>query len=116
VLVRAPWLGYEAAAVDLFTPGRWSRAPAALALGLILQRLPARRAGARGLRHCCFRPAVGRARPWTDCNQQNREPAQLQNMPRATGVRRAVAYNHAPAGLAKRRRQPERWRRGCAGL
>jgi aspartate-semialdehyde dehydrogenase len=39
VLVRAPWLGYEAAAVDLFTPAVVPAHPAALALGLLLERV-----------------------------------------------------------------------------
>jgi aspartate-semialdehyde dehydrogenase len=39
VLVRAPWLGSEAAAVDLFTPAIVPAHPAALALALLLERL-----------------------------------------------------------------------------
>jgi aspartate-semialdehyde dehydrogenase len=39
VLVRAPWLGWEAATVDLFTPAVVPAHPAALALGLVLERL-----------------------------------------------------------------------------
>src|ERR1035437_4206031 len=39
VLVRAPWLGWEAATVDLFTPAVVPAHPAALALGLLLERL-----------------------------------------------------------------------------
>ena len=39
VLVRAPWLGSEAAAADLFTPAVVPAHPAALALGLVLERL-----------------------------------------------------------------------------
>jgi aspartate-semialdehyde dehydrogenase len=39
VVVRAPWLGYEAAAVDLFTPAVVPAHPAALALALLLERL-----------------------------------------------------------------------------
>ncbi|MGA2350682.1 MAG: Asd/ArgC dimerization domain-containing protein [Terracidiphilus sp.] len=39
VLVRAPWLGSEAATVDLFTPAVVPAHPAALALGLVLDRL-----------------------------------------------------------------------------
>ena len=39
VLVRAPWLGSEAASPDLFTPAVVPAHPAALALGLLLDRL-----------------------------------------------------------------------------
>jgi aspartate-semialdehyde dehydrogenase len=39
VLVRAPWLGSEASAVDLFTPAVVPANPAALALALLLERL-----------------------------------------------------------------------------
>ncbi len=39
VLVRAPWLGSEIAAVDLFTPAVVPAHPAALALALLLERL-----------------------------------------------------------------------------
>ncbi len=39
VLVRAPWLGWEAATVDLFTPAVVPAHPAALALALLLERL-----------------------------------------------------------------------------
>jgi aspartate-semialdehyde dehydrogenase len=39
VLVRAPWLGSEAATVDLFTPAVVPAHPAALALALLFERL-----------------------------------------------------------------------------
>ena len=39
MLVRAPWLGSEAASPDLFTPAVVPAHPAALALGLLLDRL-----------------------------------------------------------------------------
>ena len=39
VIVRAPWLGSEAATVDLFTPAVVPAHPAALALALVLERL-----------------------------------------------------------------------------
>jgi aspartate-semialdehyde dehydrogenase len=39
VVVRAPWLGSEAASVDLFTPAVVPAHPAALALALVLERL-----------------------------------------------------------------------------
>jgi aspartate-semialdehyde dehydrogenase len=38
-LIRAPWLGTEAAAVDLFTPAVVPAHPAVIALALLLQRL-----------------------------------------------------------------------------
>jgi len=41
--------------------------PAALALGLILQRLHQPRRCARPSPRCCFRPASGAAPPWTNC-------------------------------------------------
>jgi aspartate-semialdehyde dehydrogenase len=50
VLVRAPWLGSEAAAADLFTPAVVPAHPAAVTLGLLLERVqqaaPVRFAGA----------------------------------------------------------------------
>lgn len=50
VLVRAPWLGTESATVDLFTPAVVPAHPAAVSLGLLLDRLqqtaPIRMAGA----------------------------------------------------------------------
>ncbi len=39
VLIRAPWLGTEAAAVDLFTPAIVPAHPAVIALALLLERL-----------------------------------------------------------------------------
>ncbi len=39
VIVRAPWLGSEASAVDLFTPAVVPANPAALAVALLLERL-----------------------------------------------------------------------------
>lgn len=39
VLVRAPWLGWEAATVDLFTPAVVPAHPAALVLALLLERV-----------------------------------------------------------------------------
>ncbi|MGH9560586.1 MAG: Asd/ArgC dimerization domain-containing protein, partial [Terracidiphilus sp.] len=39
VLIRAPWLGNEAAAVDLFTPAIVPAHPAVIALALLLERL-----------------------------------------------------------------------------
>jgi aspartate-semialdehyde dehydrogenase len=39
VLIRAPWLGTEAAAVDLFTPAIVPAHPAVIAIALLLQRL-----------------------------------------------------------------------------
>jgi aspartate-semialdehyde dehydrogenase len=39
VVIRAPWLGFEAATVDLFTPAVVPAHPAALALAVLLERL-----------------------------------------------------------------------------
>jgi aspartate-semialdehyde dehydrogenase len=39
VLIRAPWLGSESASVDLFTPAVVPAHPAAIALGLLLERI-----------------------------------------------------------------------------
>ena len=51
VLVRAPWLGTEAAAVDLFTPAIVPAHPAALALALLAGAPAAGLAGALCRRH-----------------------------------------------------------------
>ena len=51
VLVRAPWLGADSGAADLFTPAVIPAHPAAVALGLLLERVqqvaPVRMAGPR---------------------------------------------------------------------
>jgi aspartate-semialdehyde dehydrogenase len=92
VLVRAPWLGSEAATVDLFTPAVVPAHPAALALALLLERLqqaaPVRFAAATVLE-----PAseFGRA-AMDELHQQTVSLLSFQNMPRAIYDTQA-AYN-----------------------
>jgi aspartate-semialdehyde dehydrogenase len=92
VLVRAPWLGYEAAAVDLFTPAVVPAHPAALALGLILQRLH-QAAPVRAAFATLLLPSSewGRA-AMDELHQQTVSLLSFQNMPRAT-FDAQVAYN-----------------------
>ena len=92
VLVRAPWLGSEAATVDLFTPAVVPAHPAALVLALLLERLqqvaPVRFAAATVLE-----PAseFGRA-AMDELHQQTVSLLSFQNMPRAVYDAQA-AYN-----------------------
>ena len=92
VLVRAPWLGAEAATVDLFTPAVVPAHPAALALGLLLERIqqaaPVRFAGATLLE-----PAseFGRA-ALDELHQQTVNLLSFQGLPRAIYDAQA-AYN-----------------------
>lgn len=92
VLVRAPWLGTEAAAVDLFTPAIVPAHPAALALALLLERLqqaaPLRFAAATVLL-----PAseLGRA-AMDELHQQTVSLLSFQSLPRAIYDAQA-AYN-----------------------
>jgi len=92
VLVRAPWLGSEAAKVDLFTPAVVPAHPAALALALLLERLqqvaPVRTAFATLLE-----PAseFGRA-AMDELHQQTVSLLSFQGMPRAIYDAQA-AYN-----------------------
>lgn len=92
VLVRAPWLGTEAAAVDLFTPAIVPAHPAALALALLLERLqqaaPVRFAAATVLL-----PAseLGRA-AMDELHQQTVSLLSFQTLPRAIYDAQA-AYN-----------------------
>ena len=92
VLVRAPWLGTEAAAVDLFTPAVAPAHPAALALALLLERLgqaaPVRFAAATVLV-----PAseFGRA-AMDELHQQTVNLLSFQSLPRAVYDAQA-AYN-----------------------
>ncbi|MGA9671806.1 MAG: Asd/ArgC dimerization domain-containing protein [Terracidiphilus sp.] len=92
VLVRAPWLGSEAATVDLFTPAVVPAHPAALALALLLERLqqaaPIRFAAATVLE-----PASEFGREAMDeLHQQTVSLLSFQGMPRATYDAQA-AYN-----------------------
>jgi len=92
VLVRAPWLGSEAATADLFTPAVVPAHPAALALALVLDRLqlaaPVRFAAATVLE-----PAseFGRA-AMDELHQQTVSLLSFQGMPRAIYDAQA-AYN-----------------------
>jgi aspartate-semialdehyde dehydrogenase len=92
VLVRAPWLGSEAVTPDLFTPAVVPAHPAALALGLLLDRLqmaaPVRFAAATLLE-----PAsdFGRA-AMDELHQQTVALLSFQGLPRAIYDAQA-AYN-----------------------
>jgi len=92
VLVRAPWLGTEAAAVDLFTPAIVPAHPAAITLALLLERLhqaaPVRFAAATVLE-----PAseFGRA-AMDELHQQTVSLLSFQTIPRAN-YDAQVAYN-----------------------
>jgi aspartate-semialdehyde dehydrogenase len=97
VLVRAPWLGSaglgaEAAAADLFTPAVVPAHPAALALGMVLERLqqaaPVRFAAATVLEPAS---AFGRA-AMDELHQQTVSLLSFQGLPRAVYDAQA-AYN-----------------------
>ena len=96
VLVRAPWLGSEAATVDLFTPAVVPAHPAALVLALLLERLqqvaPVRFAAATVLE-----PAseFGRA-AMDELHQQTVSLLSFQNMPRAVYDAQAAAWVRTP--------------------
>ncbi len=83
VLIRAPWLGTEAAAVDLFTPAIVPAHPAVIAIALLLERLqqaaPIRFAAATVLE-----PAseFGRA-AMDELHQQTVNLLNFQSLPRA---------------------------------
>jgi aspartate-semialdehyde dehydrogenase len=83
VLIRAPWLGTEAAAVDLFTPAIVPAHPAVIAIALLLERLqqaaPIRFAAATVLE-----PAseFGRA-AMDELHQQTVSLLNFQSLPRA---------------------------------
>ena len=92
VLVRAPWLGTDGSAVDLFTPAVVPAHPAAVALALLLERLqqaaPVRFAAATVLE-----PAseFGRA-AMDELHQQTVSLLSFQGLPRAI-YDAQVAYN-----------------------
>ncbi len=92
VVIRAPWLGTEAAAVDLFTPAVAPAHPAALSLALLMDRLqqasPVRFAAATVLL-----PAseLGRA-AMDELHQQTVSLLSFQSLPRAV-YDAQVAYN-----------------------
>jgi aspartate-semialdehyde dehydrogenase len=92
VLVRAPWLGSEAAAADLFTPAVVPAHPAALALALVLERL--QQAGpVRAAFATLIEPAseFGRA-ALDELHQQTVNLLSFQALPRAVYDAQA-AYN-----------------------
>ena len=92
VLVRAPWLGSESAAVDLFTPAIAPAHPAAVALALLLERVqqtaPVRFAAATALA-----PAseFGRA-AMDELHQQTVNLLSFQGLPRES-FDAQIAYN-----------------------
>jgi len=92
VLIRAPWLGVEASAPDLFTPAIVPAHPAALALALLLERLqlaaPVKFAAATVLEPAS---AFGRA-AMDELHQQTVSLLSFQTLPRAVYDTQA-AYN-----------------------
>ncbi|MGD0941981.1 MAG: Asd/ArgC dimerization domain-containing protein [Terracidiphilus sp.] len=92
VLVRAPWLGSEPSAVDLFTPAVVPAHPAAITLGLLFERVqqvaPVRSAAATVLE-----PASDFGRKAMDeLHQQTVNLLSFQSLPRAI-YDAQVAYN-----------------------
>jgi aspartate-semialdehyde dehydrogenase len=92
VVVRAPWLGFEAAAVDLFTPAVVPAHPAALALALLLERLQ-QAAAVRFVAATLLQPAseFGRA-ALDELHQQTVSLLSFQGLPRQLYDAQA-AYN-----------------------
>jgi len=92
VLVRAPWLGSEAAAVDLFTPAVVPAHPAALSLALLLERVQ-QAAPVRFAAVTALMPAseFGRA-AMDELHQQTVNLLSFQGLPRVT-FDAQVAYN-----------------------
>jgi aspartate-semialdehyde dehydrogenase len=92
VVVRAPWLGAEATAVDLFTPAVVTAHPAVVALALLLQRLQ-QAAPLRFAAATVMEPAseFGRA-AMDELHQQTVSLLSFQTMPRAI-YDAQVAYN-----------------------
>lgn len=83
VLVRAPWLGADAAAPDLFTPAVVPAHPAALALGLLLDRLQ-QAAAVRFAAVMLLQPASESGRAAMDeLHQQTVNLLSFQGLPRA---------------------------------
>jgi aspartate-semialdehyde dehydrogenase len=92
VLVRAPWLGTEAADVDLFTPAVVPAHPAVITLALLLERLH-RAAPVRFAAATVLEPAseFGRA-AMDELHQQTVSLLSFQSLPRAVYDAQA-AYN-----------------------
>jgi aspartate-semialdehyde dehydrogenase len=92
VLVRAPWLGIDAAKADLFTPAVIPAHPAAMALGLLLERLQ-QAAPVRFAATTLMAPASEFGRGAMDeLHQQTVSLLSFQGMPRAIYDAQA-AYN-----------------------
>jgi len=92
VVVRAPWLDFEAAAPDLFTPAVVPAHPAALALGLLLERLH-RAVPVRAAFATLLAPASEFGRGAMDeLHQQTLNLLSFQELPRAI-YDAQVAYN-----------------------
>lgn len=92
VLVRAPWLGTESTALDLFTPAVVPAHPAALALALLLKRL-AQAAPLRFAAATVLLPASELGRGAMDeLHQQTVSLLSFQTLPRAIYDAQA-AYN-----------------------
>ena len=92
VIVRAPWIGSEAVNADLFTPAIVPAHPAALAVGLILERLE-QRAAMKSAAATLLLPAseFGRA-AMDELHQQTVNLLSFQSLPRAI-YDAQVAYN-----------------------
>ena len=92
VLVRAPWLGSEAAAADLFTPAVVPAHPAAVTLGLLLERVQ-QAAPVRSAAATVLVPASEFGRGAMDeLHQQTVNLLSFQSLPRAIYDAQA-AYN-----------------------
>jgi aspartate-semialdehyde dehydrogenase len=92
VLVRAPWLGFEAVTPDLFTPAVVPAHPAALALALMLERLQ-QAATVRFAAATVLQPASEFGRKAMDeLHQQTVSLLSFQGLPRAIYDTQA-AYN-----------------------
>jgi aspartate-semialdehyde dehydrogenase len=92
VLVRSPWIGVDSAAADLFTPAVVPAHPAAVALGLLLERLQ-EAAPLRSAAATLLIPAseLGRA-AMDELHQQTVNLLSFQSLPRAIYDAQA-AYN-----------------------
>ena len=92
VLVRAPWLGSESAAADLFTPAVVPAHPAAVTLGLLLERVQ-QAAPVRSAAATVLVPASEYGRGAMDeLHQQTVNLLSFQSLPRAIYDAQA-AYN-----------------------
>jgi aspartate-semialdehyde dehydrogenase len=92
VVIRAPWLGSEAAAVDLFTPAVVPAHPAVIAVALLLQRLQQAARCVLPQPRFWSRPANSAAPPWMSCISRRSACSAFQSLPRAFYDAQA-AYN-----------------------